>query len=522
MMINSPAKARSSYSLKRADLLILLSISTSVLLYHILTSALSGYGYFIDEFYYIACSKRLAFGYVDHPPLSIVILAFSRWLLGDSIVAVRFFSSLAASATVFVTGCLARRLGGDRYAIVIAALAAFVMPVNLLMGSFYSMNAFEPLIWSAILYCAIVMVQEENPRYFLLIGSLMGVGLEMKHTMVLYGIALVIGMLLTTGRRFIWNKWFVWGLAACALLVIPNLVWQYQHGFPSLEFYKNAMQNKNIPTGPLAVVFGQIIFANPLPLPLWLIGLGYCFFMKEGRRYRFLGWAYLFLLAAIVLTQSSRPDRIAAIYLFLFAAGAVSIGNIQTPAAKRWIQRSVVAMLFLGGILAAPIFTPLLPPPILAKYLSTLGISFNLENGKVDEPVPQWLADRLGWHELAMDVSSVYHALPAEEQKNTVIISTNYGEAGALELYGPEFDLPPVFATHNSYHSWGPPPDSVTMFIAVFVERRDLEKKFSSVAEALVHTCQDCTRQQRSIPIYVARDPNFSMSAEWQHFKIFN
>lgn len=506
----------------RFDLLILAALSFVLVLYHILTSAFSGYGYFIDEFYYIACSKHLAFGYVDHPPLSIFILAVSRWVLGNSLAAIRLFPALAIGTTAFLAGIIARRLGGSCIAMMIAALAVVVMPVYLLMGSFYSMNAFEPLIWTTILYLVIRLVQEDNARYWLAIGLLMGIGLETKHTMVLYGVALIAGMLVTGTRRYVWNRWFLWGMVSCVLLLLPNLIWQYLHGYPSLEFYRNAMVNKNIPTPPLNVLLAQVMFSNPFALPLWIAGLGYIFFAPDGSRYRFLAWTYILLLGVMLVSGSSRPDRIAAMYVFLFAAGAVTVDKLRNPSARRAAVKLTMTLLIIGGTVFFPVFTPLLPPPVLKNYLSTLGLSFDIEIGKRNEALPQWLADRLGWRELAADVGEVYHALSAGEQQNAVIISTNYGEAGALELYGSEFSLPPVFATHNSYHSWGPPADSVKTFIAVFVSWRHLEGKFDSVVEASVHTCEFCTRPQQRIPIYVARGPRFSMAAEWPKFKSYD
>jgi hypothetical protein len=244
--------------------------------------------------------------------------------------------------------------------------------------------------------------------------------------------------------------------------------------------------------------------------------------MPAGAKYRFLGVTSLLLLAFMMLSGSSRPDRIAAMYPFLFASGAAAMKRLRRPALRRSVGFAMTALLAATGILLAPVFTPLLPPPAARQYIAAFGLSFDIERGKVNEPLPQWLADRLGWRELAADVARVYHALPEGEQQNTVIVSTNYGEAGALELYGPEFGLPRVFATHNSYHLWGPPPDSVRTYIGVFVNGRDLEKRFVSVVEAGIHTCDDCTRPQRRIPIYVARGPRFSMAAAWPTFKIYD
>lgn len=499
-------------------------LAGGIFIYHLLTAFFSEYGYFIDELYYIACSKHPAFGYVDHPPLSILLLSLQRLLFGDSLLSVRFLSALASGGTVFMTAILARALGGTRRAMIIATLAAVSMPVLIVMGSFYSMNAFEPFLWSLILYYVIRMVNEQRPSYWLLIGVLMGIGLEMKHTMILYTAALIAGMIAAPSRKFLWNKWFFIGAGAAFLLLLPNIVWQAVNGFPSLEFYRNAMMNKNIPRGPLAVLIDQILFVNPFTLPLWLAGLWYLFFHHDGKQFRFFGTAYLLLLFVMIAGQSSRPDRITAMYPLLVAAGAIAVEKFHIHALlfRKFIFASSILLLTAGTVIAAPIFSPVLSPSALKQYLASIGLSFDLETGKMNEPIPQWLADRLGWKELASATAEVFNSLSAEEQQRTLLLSTNYGEAGALELYSKEFGLPPLFATHNSYHQWGPPPDSIRTFIVVYAPRRDLERMFDTVVEAKIHRCDDCTRPQRIIPIYIVRGPRFSMSAEWKRFKIYN
>jgi len=508
--------------LPRNELLLLLGLSLVIFLYQVLTAAFSPYGYFIDELYYLACSKRLAFGYVDHPPLAVWLLAISRVVLGESVTALRVFPALAISGTVFITGLTARRLGGGLMAILLACVATVLAPDYLLMGSFFSVNAFEILVWTGILYLVIRMVQEDNPRWWLAIGILLGLGLETKHTMLVYAVALLLGMVFTRARRLLFTKWFVAGMLIGFLLVLPNLVWQYSKGFPSLEFYRNAMSGKNIPSGSVDILAAQILIANRFALPLWIAGLFYFLFLPGGRKYRFLGLAYLVLLLAMLLSGSSRPDRIAAMYTVLFAAGGVWFGNLPQRQALRYAALLLLIVLTAGGLVYVPAFSPILPPPLLHRYLSAIGFSLDLEIGKTNELLPQWIADRLSWRELAQDVATVYRGLPPEEQRNAVLVSTSYGEAGALELYGPDFALPPVFGTHNSYHDWGPPSDSVKTYIVVFADREPLNRQFDTVVEAAVHTCEYCTRPQREIPIYIARGPRFSAKAAWPTFKKYH
>jgi hypothetical protein len=486
-----------------------------------ISSTIKPYGFFIDELYFIACSKRLAWGYIDQPPLSIALLAIVRSIFGDNMFAIRFLPALSISATAFVTGLLARRLGGGLASMLLASLAVMVMPVFLLFGAFYSMNAYEPLIWTTVVFFAVKMVQQENPRYWLHIGILMGLGLEMKHTIILYGIAFVIGLIISDKRRLIFNRLTLWGGLACFLIILPNLLWQYSHHFPSLELYRNSFTAKNIDKSYLQVMIEQVIFVNPFTFPLWLTGLVALFFRK-AKPYRFMLFAFAFLLLIILAGRSSRPDRIASIYTFFMASGVVAIEQYLASSRRRFAQISAAILILAGGIILAPVFIPLMPPQTLKPYISRLGLHFDIEAGKIGEPVPQWLADRIGWQELAADVVKVYEALPEREKRNVVIVSTNYGEAGALELYGDQFGLPDVYATHNSFHSWGPPPDSVRTYIGVYIDPDDVKDKFESVEEVAVFHCPDCTRPQQNISIYVMRGPKFSMAKEWAGFKVFH
>ena len=506
----------------KSDFIILSGISLFVFLFLILTGVLSSYGYFIDELYYLSCSHRLALGYIDHPPLSIFILYVNRIIFGDSLFAIRWIPAITFSATIFLSGIITKQFGGGRYAMVISAIAAAGCPVYLLFGSFYSMNTFEILIWSLIMYDIIRMIREDNAKYFLVIGLLLGLGLEMKHTMIFYAVGLIIGASFSKSRKLLWNKWFFYGIIIASLLLLPNIIWLLKNGIPSLEFYRNAMINKNIATNPIGIVLGQLLFIGPIAFLIGIWGLVYLLINKDLEKYRLFGFAYLILLVFLLLSQSSRPDRIAAIYPILFASGGIAVERFSRKVKFRIPERVILFLLIVGAIITAPVAVPFLAPETEAAYLSSIGFKMNIESGKANELLPQWIADRLGWKEFAKDVSMVYMSLPPELRQNTVIVSTNYGEAGALELYAKEYRLPKVYATHNSFHSWGPPSDSVKTYIAVFVDRKDLEQRFEIVVNAKIFRCEYCSRPQRSIPIYIARNPNFSIEKEWKKFKIYD
>jgi len=383
------------------------------------------------------------------------------------------------------------------------------------------MNAFEPLIWTTIVFFVIKMVQSKNPKYWLHIGVLMGIGLEMKHTIVLYGVALLIGFLFSDKRKLLYNSWILWGGLACFLLILPNLVWQYSNHFPSLELYSNSFSSKNIEKSYFQVIIEQVVFTNPVNFLLWISGL--LFLLTQwGKQYRLFLVAFVFLLFVMVAGHSSRPDRIASIYTILVAVGAVGLETTLKPKLKIITLGGLYIIVLAGGIMLTPAFIPIFQPHTLKPYLNGLGLHFDIEEGKKGEPIPQWLADRIGWPELVSDVAQVFYALPENEKHNAVIISTNYGEAGALELYGSGFGLPPVYATHNSFHSWGPPSDSVRTYIGVMIDIDDVKPRFDSVEVAKVFHCQDCTKPQQKIPIYILRGPKFSIEKAWPEFKNFH
>ena len=348
-------------------------------------SMLGGYGYFIDELYYLACARRLAWGYVDHPPLSIVLLRGEIALLGTSIPAVRVLPALAGAALVLLTGSLARRLGGGGFAQGLAALATLAPPVFLVFFGFYSMNAFEPVLWLLAVLALVGLVDSGDPRRWLWFGLVAGLGLLNKHTMVLLGLMALAGLLLTPERRLLASRLWLAGLLAGAI-VLPNLVWQAQHGWPSLEFYRNAELLKNIPTPPVTGLLNQVLFMNPVLLPLWLAGLVFLLVSPGVRRYRFLGWAYLGLLALVLASRVSRADRIAGIYPVLLAAGAVAVERVAARAGGRWLRGAAVALAATGAIVFAPLGLPVLSPDTLARYVARLGVVPQIEKGSRSAP----------------------------------------------------------------------------------------------------------------------------------------
>jgi 4-amino-4-deoxy-L-arabinose transferase-like glycosyltransferase len=478
------------------------------------------YGYFIDELYYIACSKHLDFGYVDHPPISILLLRLIRELLGDSLPALRLAPALCGAALVIVTGLIARRLDAGVFGQSLAAGAAMVGPIYHVMFGIYSMNSISLLIWAGCFWLLVEIERRDEPRLWLAFGLLAGIGLENKHTIVLLAVGLAVGLAVTSARRHCASRWLWLGLGLAAVLFLPNLLWQIRHGWPSIEFYRNADIYKNVPTPPLEVLKQQFLFMNPAAFPIW--GAGLVFFLAVGRarRYRHLGWIYVALLLMMLIAQKSRPDRIAPVYTILFAGGGVLLEQITAGRRWRWARVSLVVLLVLFGVALAPLGIPLLPPPATAAYGASLGIVPQIESGegKIAE-LPQWLADRFGWEQLAEEVTAAVAQLSPEERSRAVILAPSYGQAGAIEFFGR--DLPPVYGEQNNYHLWGPPEDPVDVAVLAGFREETVHWLFEEVELFTVYDCEWCMPWRDESPIWIARGQKLPFREAWPELRHF-
>jgi hypothetical protein len=504
---------------RRANV-ILSSLALVYFLLEWIPSFLGTYGYFIDELYYVACSERLAFGYVDHPPLSVFLLWMVRAVIGDSLVALRLVPSLAGAATVLLTGLLARRLGAGLFGQALAAGTAMIGSIYQVMFSLYSMNSLSLLMWVACFWILVEIERRDEPRLWIAFGAVAGLGLENKHTFVLLAIGLAVGLMLTPARRHLRGRWLWIGLGIAILLFLPNLLWQQAHGWPSLEFYRNADLYKNVPTPPLEVLKQQVLFMNPAALPVWLAGGIFLLVTRRGRPYRHLGWIFVVLLLIMLVGQKSRPDRIAGVYTVLLASGGVLIEELARHRRGRWLRRALPAALLLGGAALAPLGLPILPPGPTASYAGALGIVPQIEKGEgKSSELPQWLADRFGWEEFVDDVEAVAGMLEPGEHRRAMILVPAYGHAGAVELLGRGRALPPVYSTQNSYFHWGPPEETVEVAIVAGFGEELLGRIFREVELARVHDCDWCMSWRDEMPIWLARGPKVSIREIWPQFK---
>lgn len=483
-------------------------------------AGINHYGYFRDELYYIACGEHLAWGYVDQPPLIAFVAWLTRHLFGTSLFATRLFPALAGAAIVYCTGRLARELGGSMFAEFLAASAVLFAPIYLAFDSFLSMNAFEPLIWLLCAWIAIRIVKGANPRWWLAFGVLAGVGLLNKHTMLVFGFAMVAGLLISGHARVFTSRW-IWLAGALAFLIFfPNLLWEARHGWPQIEVVRNGQEFKILHISALEFIFEQILFLQPLALPVWLGGLCWYFAGKDAKPFRFLGWTYLFVMA-IFIGFAGKSYYVVPIYPVLLAAGGVALGKYFATANRMRLAVAYAALLVVVGLVTVPFGVPLLPVGQFIAYSNLLPYARHVKTER-DAPVEltQLYSDMFGWDNMARQVAHVYRSLPASERQGCAILAGNYGEAGAIDLYGPALGIPKSISGHNSYFYWGP-RDYTGECVVVFGERADEFQSFFGESQFVTTiTSRYAAAAERDVHVYICRKPREPLAVLWPKFKM--
>jgi len=442
------------------------------------------YGYYVDELYYLACADHLAWGYVDQPPLIALIARTVRQLLGDSLPAIHLLPALAGAAKVALTALIARELGGRRFAIGLAGLTVLLAPGFLAVDNWLSMNVFEPLFWMGCAYLVIRIVRTGNQRLWLWFGVVAGIGLENKHSMLIFGCGMVAGLLPTPERRFLRSPWIWAGGAAALLIFLPNLLWNIHNHFPFLELQENIRRSgRNISMPPLRFVGEEILDMLPLSAPIWLAGLWFLLFRREGKPFRALGWGWL-ISAILIMTLNPRVYYLFPAFPLVLAAGSVMWETWLSGGRLPWLKPVYVGLMVLVAAVVAPTVVPVLPVETYIRYSKAIHFQQpKIETFKLG-PLPQLYADQFGWEEMVREVARIYNGLPPDVRTRTAIFGQNYGQAGAVDLFGAKYGLPKAIGGHQTYFLWGPRDYTGESMIVLDNPRKLLESEFRTVEKA--------------------------------------
>lgn len=482
----------------------------------------SGYGYFRDELYFLACAEHLAFGYPDHAPLIAFAAKFERMIFGDSLFAIRFFPAIAGALKILLAGLLVKEFGGKRFATFLACLCVLCAPIYLSIDNILSMNSFEPAIWMACVYFAVRAITRERPIYWIWFGLFAGVALMNKHSAAFFGLSLVAGLLLTKERKVFTNKYFWLAGAIAVLIFLPNIIWQFQNNFATLELLQNVKTSgKNVVMSPPAFVFSQIFMLLPTSAPVWIAGIWFFLFDKNGKRFRFLGVCYLVLLALMIYLEA-KDYYLAPIYPMLFAAGAVWYEQIiERIRALRFLKILLPIIVVGMALLALPFALPVLPVESFLRYENWLGIKPPKTEVSHEGVLPQGYGDEFGWEEMVEKVGKVYNDLPPEERARTAIYGGNYGEAGAIDFFGAKYNLPKAISGHQSYWMWGPRNYTGETMIILGAKREDAEKYCSSVEEK-AEVNNPYSMAEEKYKILICREMKTPLPELWAKLKHWN
>jgi len=506
----------------------MLSFAAAEVLLHLYTNAFAGYGYFRDELYYIACSKHLAFGYVDQPPLSAVILFVSIKLFGDSVFALRLVPAMLSGVIVFLGGLLTRKLGGGLFAITLACLSIAIAPEFLGTNSIFSMNGFDWLFWLLADYIVVLIIENDgggdrkrNGRLWIWLGIVLGLGLLNKIDLLWFGVSLFAGLLLTPQRRHLMTKWpYLAGLIAFVLFS-PYVVWNLTHNLATLQFIHNASSMKYSSQNPVIFISDTIKSLNAWSLPVWLAGIWFLIFNKVGKRFRILGLIFVITFLILIINWHSKAEYIAPPFPIVFAAGSVMFEKIASHKFFGWTKYAMTALVAIYGLLSMPFAIPILPVDSFIRYSSALGVKPSSPETKHLSDLPQWYADMFGWENMAATVSKVYSSLPQEEQRKTVVFAQNYGEAGAIDFFRGKYRLPRVICGHNNYWYWGPGDTTFTTVIVIGGRKEDALKSCDSVEQASTIVSPHAMPYETDLPIYICRKFKVPFSEIWSKVRRF-
>jgi 4-amino-4-deoxy-L-arabinose transferase-like glycosyltransferase len=415
---------------------------------------------------------------------------------------------------VILTGLIAREFGGGRFAQGLAALSVLLAPGFLGMDNLLSMNAFEPLFWLGCAYLVIVILRTGQHKLWLLVGLVSGVGLLNKHSMLIFGFGIVAGVLLTTERRCLRSPWIWLGALLALLIFLPNLIWNIHNHFPFLELQQNIRRDgRNVQPG-LFALFGQEALAMlPLTLPIWVGGFWFFFFNEKGRPYRVLGWACT-ITFVVIIVLNPRVYYLWPAFPVLFAGGSV-LWEVWLKAPRLRLVRIVYPVLMvLLGVALAPMLLPVLPPETYIRYAAALHVAPPvIEKWKLG-PLPQVYASQFGWEEMVVTVAGVYRTLPPDVQRRTAIFAQNFGQAGAIDLFGPKYGLPKAISGHQNYFLWGPREYSGDSVIVMQGQQNQLEQVYDHV-EWRAHVSHPYSMPREHFDVFYCSGLKGSLQRMW-------
>ncbi len=466
-----------------------------------------GYGFHRDEFLYLAQGQHLAWGFWSNPPGPGFFSWLSQSTLGDSVGALRFVPSVLAAATAFLAGQMAREMGAQRYGQFLAAFSVMVSVAFLRVFLLFNPVPFDVFYWTLYSYLLVRFAARREDYLLVWFGVFCGLGLLNKYSVALFILPLIIVLPLSGFKNILAKKYFWVGVFACVVIILPNLFWQIQHGFPVIQHMEELRGSQLVNVTYAAFLSDQLLF-NLNIIPVWIVGLYFCF-SEEGKKFRLLALLFLGVIS-LILVLHGKSYYTLGIYPVMIAAGAVmwEIWALE----RKWLQIALPALAILIALPILPIAWPFLTAEKMVEFGRNYGIEsfFRWEDGEIHE-LPQDFADMLGWPELVDLVNDVYVTL--EDKENCLIYCSNFGQAGAVDHFGKAYDLPPVHSFADSWRLWLPdtvPASSSTLIYVNDNLGEDVNALFTKIT--LIGQVEQKFARERGTLVYLCEQPRSSLS----------
>jgi 4-amino-4-deoxy-L-arabinose transferase-like glycosyltransferase len=484
-------------------------LSTAGVVAVVLLAFASRYGYHRDELYFLACGRRLTWGFVDQPPLTPALARLSDVLFPGSLVGLRLWPALMTGALVVFAALTARELGAGWAGQVAAAICVACTPGFLLAGHLLSTETFDLVAWAATAFLVIRIVGRAEPRLWPVVGVAIGLGLENKWSIVFLVAGLLIGIVVTAERRVLWTPWLAAGVAVAFVMWLPNLIWQADHAWPQLDMIRTIQRDSMDLASTIAWLPLQILITGLVPAIVWIAGLVRVLHDDDARPYRFLGIAYVLLAVVFAVSAGDKSYYAAGLYVPLFGAGALPLERWLSRHRRGTLRTVAFAALALTTLLLLPVAIPMLPASALA-------------DSPVNDLNPE-MGEQVGWPALVAEVAGVWDRIPAGERSSAVVLTANYGEAGAIERFGPDVGLPQPYSGHNTYWWWGPPPADARTAVVVGWSRPYAERFFGSVERAgTIRNAFGMDNDEEGAPVWVATEPRRPLPSMWRALRHYD
>jgi 4-amino-4-deoxy-L-arabinose transferase-like glycosyltransferase len=483
-----------------APLIVIAAVKFAI---HLATNGV--YGFQRDEMYYIISGQHPALGYVDYPPVTPMLAWLNTSIFGISPWTFRLFPALAGALVVFLAGMCAREMGAGRSVAILASLVTLMSPLLLGANWLFQTVTFDQLTWLIAIYLLLRILRTGNGALFIVLGIDIGVGLETKLTILALCAGIVAAVLVSRDLRPFLRTRYPWvGLVIAAALFAPNVAWQIANGFPSLTYVRNHSADIANSGGVLTFIADFILYTGPLILPLWIAGLVFLF---RQQRLRPIG--VLTAVAILLLLPEGKAYYPAPTIPLVLAAGCMAVGGIVSLARRRRVTTLVVG----GGFIQLAVLLPVILPVVPTSSLH----AFNLDKLRQD------FADTVGWPDVASQVAAVYNALPPSQRATASILTNNYGEAGAIDIYGGRDHLPQAISAQLTFWYWKPAQLDATTVVTVGFNPGDIAFFCGSVTRAgTVHMPDSVANQEAGTPILVCTHMRESINAAWPSLRSFN